>query len=244
MYRHSFSSTIEVFFTGIIFFHKLFLCSKWIFSKAVYFPGHFPISLIQGHFLDLENKFVIFKVDGNPDSSKIRYTMTSVRNKRPGAWDWQFSTQVCIFLYLPAQWTCWYSTYSTFRTANKMVKVIRNNHLFKERMQTFICHFQHVFCCQCRQKWTWVSSCVRISHCLYVLNMLLLTYEALVRRWLLAKYQWNLLFQPTWNLFTYMALIVTWGNLNLTLLHSNLSATCYIIIWGLNLTKGSKELTP
>jgi len=33
-------------------------------------------------------------------------------------------------------------------------------------------------------------------------TMLLLTSEALVRRWWLAEYQWNLLFQTTTNHFT------------------------------------------
>ena len=135
--------------------------------------------------------------------------ITSDGNKTgPGVRGRHFLTRACIFPLLPARWSCWYSTYSTFRTANKTVKIIRNNNLFNEQTQIFICHLKKVF--------TENVGGSELEH------TLLLTSEALVRRWWLAKYQWNLLFQPTTNLLTDMAL----GNLNLTLL--------YIVIWGLN----------
>jgi len=66
-------------------------------------------------------------------------------------WIW---TYIC--LKLPARWSSWNATYSTFRTVNKTVKIIRNNNLFNEQTQIF-------FSFKWRRKWTWVSSCVRGS---------------------------------------------------------------------------------
>jgi len=56
---------MEVFF----FRHNIYswaFCSKWIFSQAIFFPGHFLILKNSRTFPGLENEFVFSGMPGNP----------------------------------------------------------------------------------------------------------------------------------------------------------------------------------
>jgi len=64
-----------------------------------------------------------------------------------------------------------------------MAKIIRNNNLFSEQNQIFICHLQNVFPANVGGSELKSHHACAEVRCVYILHMLLVTSEELVRWW-------------------------------------------------------------